>query len=68
MQLTMEEKHFSFFDGSSPTYMLVNSEVAEGDLIEAFPNFAKRIGLLFLTAALIGLAGFIWGSSHVRVD
>ena len=61
----MEEKHFSFHDGSSPTYMLVNSEVAEGDLGEAFPNFVKRIGVFFLAAFLVGGAGFLFGSQQV---
>lgn len=29
----MQAKHFSFFDASSPLYMVVNSEVAEGSPI-----------------------------------
>lgn len=61
----MEEKHFSFFDGASPTYMLVNSEVAEGDVIEAFPLFAKRIGIWILTAFFIGATGYIWSTNQV---
>lgn len=32
IQQTTEEKHFTFFDAASPTFMVVNPEVAEGDL------------------------------------
>lgn len=61
----MEEKHFSFHDAASPTYMLVNSEVAEGDLVEAFPSLAKRIGLFFLAAFLAGSVGLFFASKQV---
>lgn len=45
--------------------MLVNSEVAEGDVGEVLPVFAKNFSLLILTGALIGLASFIWDSRSV---
>lgn len=65
MQLTLEEKHFYFLDASSPTYMLVNSEIAEGDLVEAFPAFVGRFAYLFLAGFLLGAVGYLWGSKQV---
>lgn len=62
----MEEKHFSFFDGSSPSYMLVNTEVAEGDIIEGFPLFAKRLGSFFLIALFFGSLGYLFASRKVN--
>ncbi len=66
MQLSVDQKHFSFFDAASPTYMLVNSEVAEGDLGEAFPSFVKNLAMLVLTGAAIGLTGLLFGNFAVR--
>ncbi len=65
MQLSLEEKHFYFLDGSSPTYMLVNSEIAEGDLLEAFPAFITRFAYLFLSGFVLGAVGYLWGSKQV---
>lgn len=45
--------------------MLVNSEVAEGDVGEVLPVFAKNFSILILAGALIGLASFIWDSRSV---
>lgn len=45
--------------------MLVNSEVAEGDVGDVLPAFVKNFSLLILTGALIGLAGYIWDSRSV---
>lgn len=65
IQQTTEEKHYTFFDAASPTFMLVNSEVAEGDLIEAFPNFAKNLALFTLTGAFVGMLGYLWSNRPV---
>jgi hypothetical protein len=65
IQLSIDEKHFQFNDGGSPTYILVNTEVYEGDIVEAMPNFLGRMGLVLLAATAIGSLGFIFGSSHV---
>jgi hypothetical protein len=65
MKQTNDEKHFNFFDAASPTYMLVNSEVAEGDLGEAFPSFVKNLSLLVLAGALVGFVGLIWSNKSV---
>jgi hypothetical protein len=64
--LTGDEKHFTFFDAASPTYMVVNSEVAEGDLGEALPNFVKNLSALFAAALFIGGVGLFWGSQLVN--
>ncbi len=48
--------------------MLVNSEVAEGDLGEAFPMFVKRLGFCVLVAFLTGSLGFFWGSQQVSLN
>jgi hypothetical protein len=61
----MQDKHFTFFDASSPLYMLVNSEVAEGDPLEALPSFAKRVSVFFLAAFVFGTVGLFWGSRQV---
>lgn len=45
--------------------MLVNSEVAEGDVGDVLPAFAKNFSVLILAGALIGLAGYIWDSRSV---
>ena len=63
----MEEKHFSFFDGASPTYMLVNSEIAEGDPIEALPLLFQRMGILFGFAMIIGSFSYIFISNQVSM-
>lgn len=65
IQQTNEEKHYTFFDAASPTFMLVNSEVAEGDVGDVLPAFAKNFSVLILAGALIGLAGYIWDSRSV---
>ncbi len=64
--MTGDEKHFTFFDAASPTYMVVNSEVAEGDLGEAFPRFAKNLSAFFAFALLIGGASLLWGNQLVN--
>jgi hypothetical protein len=64
--LTGDEKHFTFFDAASPTYMVVNSEVAEGDLGEALPNFVKNLSALFAAALFIGGVGLFWGNQLVN--
>ena len=46
--------------------MVVNSEVAEGDLGEAFPRFVKNLSALFAVAILIGGAGFLWANQLVN--
>ena len=48
--------------------MLVNSEVAEGDIGDVLPAFVKNFSLLILTGALIGLAGYIWDSRSVSTS
>jgi len=60
--LTVDEKHFTFFDASSPTYMVVNSEVGEGDLEDALPRFVRNLSALFAGALLIGGVGLFWGN------
>ena len=45
--------------------MLVNSEVAEGDLIEAFPIFTQRLAAFFAAALVMGSIGYLWSSGHV---
>ena len=62
----MQDKHFTFFDASSPMYMLVNSEVAEGDALEALPSFLGRVAILFLAGFLVGTLGVLWGSKQVQ--
>ena len=61
----MEQKHTYFFDGSSPTYVLVNPEVAEGDLVEAFPLFSKRLLFFLLAACFSGSIGYLYVTRHV---
>lgn len=46
--------------------MVVNSEVAEGDLGEAFPRFAKNLSAFFAFALLIGGASLLWGNQLVN--
>lgn len=45
--------------------MVVNPEVAEGDLIEAFPKFATQLFYFFAAAILVGSAGLLYGSYRV---
>lgn len=66
MQLNMQDRHFTFFDASSPLYMVVNTEVAEGSPIEIFPTVMKRLGYLFLAALFMGSFGLLWGSKQVH--
>lgn len=46
--------------------MVVNSEVAEGDLGEALPNFVKNLSALFAAALFIGGVGLFWGNQLVN--
>ena len=62
----MQDKHFTFFDASSPLYMVVNTEVAEGSPIEIFPTTMKRLGYLLLFALFIGSLPALWGSKQVN--
>jgi small-conductance mechanosensitive channel len=65
MQLDMQAKHFTFFDASSPLYMVVNTEVAEGSPLEIFPTVMKRLGYLLLAAFFVGSLAYLWGSKQV---
>jgi hypothetical protein len=47
--------------------MLVNSEVAEGDLGEALPNFLKNLSMIFVAGAFVGLVGLLYANRPVRV-
>lgn len=62
----MQDKHFTFFDASSPLYMVVNTEVAEGSPSEIFPTTIKRLGYLFLFAFCLGSFSVLWGSKQVN--
>jgi hypothetical protein len=64
----MDEKHFFFNDSASPTYMLVNTEVAEGDLLEALPALCRRLGIWFAAAILFGGINFLFSSQQVPLN
>jgi hypothetical protein len=47
--------------------MLVNSEVAEGTIWEAFPALVMRMGALLVAGFLVGSLGLIWAKRPVII-
>ena len=45
--------------------MLIQPEIAEGDVLEAFPLLLQRIAILFGFAIFAGGFGYIYGNKQV---
>jgi hypothetical protein len=62
----MDDYNFSWTDSSNPAYYLINTEVAQGNVLEAGFTVLKNIGKLFLVSFMIG--GFFYSFNSRPVN